>query len=156
MSLDTLKSDLQANLANIAALQPELATPAECIALIREVWAFIESHVDETAEIDGCVSDLIEGAEDILQPETAAVFSAMATGGLVVATALKTRLNKAVPEEAELIKVADELIANCKTGGEILKEIVIDDTDADDDDDEDDDADGDDDDADDADEGADK
>lgn len=144
MSIETLRADLQANLTAIATLQPELATPAEIVTLLREVWAFIESHVDETAEQDECIADLVNGAEDILTAETAAVFSACATGGLVVATALKQRLNKAVPADAELYKIAEELETNCKAAQDIIPEIIIDgddEDDVDDDDNEDDDAD---------------
>jgi hypothetical protein len=132
MSMETLESDLKSNLALVAALQPELATSADVVRVLKETWAFIENHVAETGAIDLCVQDLLRNAEDILQPETAEIFAAVVTGGLAVAAALKTKISR--DTDAQLYKVAEELERNCKKAEEILEEIVIDVDDDDDDD----------------------
>lgn len=123
MSLETLQADLAANIAETKKLSA-LSTSDEIVRHLKDVlWPTLEAITEELAELDGCVGDMVNNAEDILQPETGAVFSAVVAGGVTVAAALKARLG---PDEGQLSKVCDELIKNCKNAEEILEEIVLD------------------------------
>jgi threonine dehydratase len=125
MSIESLKADLSANLQTLVALDPATATAGDLVKHLKEtLWPFLESVVDETAEVDDCVADLISGAEDIMQPETAEVFAAVVAGAVAVAGALRKFIT---PEtEPQLWKVVDELEKNCKSAETIMAEIVID------------------------------
>jgi len=125
MSIESLKADLSANVQTLIALQPETTTAADIVKHLKEtLWPFLESVVDESAEIDDCVADLISGAEDILQPETAEVFAAVIAGAVAVSDALKKFITREA--EPQLYKVVEELEKNCKSAETIMAEIVID------------------------------
>lgn len=133
MSIETLKEDLKANLSTLAVLKtlPSDDTTNTVILHLQDtLWPFLEAVVDELAEIDECVADVISGAEDILQPETAEIFAAIIAGAVAVSAALKARVNRET--EAPLAKVIDELEKNCRAGEAIMAEIVIDTGDDDD------------------------
>lgn len=137
MSIETLKADLKANLAGVNALGAD-ADLATVIRWLKDTWAFIESHVDETTEIDEAVGALMEDAVEVLHTETASVFSAVNAGAMTVLTALRARLDKGKPEDVDLGRICDELAQNCTSAKEILEEIVIDDEGGEEDDEEDD------------------
>lgn len=125
MSIETLKADLKANTDTLFALDPMTTTPGDLVKHLREtLWPFLESVVEEAAEIDECVADIISGAEDILQPETAEIFAAIITGAIAVAAALKGRINRET--DPGLYKVVEELERNCKAGEALMQEIVVD------------------------------
>lgn len=132
MSIDTLKADLKANLQSIAALGAE-ADIATVIRWLKDTWAFIESHVEETVEIDEAVGALMEEAVEVIHTDTASVFVAVNAGAMTVLTALRQRLDPSKEADVELGRVCDELAANCNNAKQILEEIVIDDDDEDDD-----------------------
>lgn len=134
MSMETLREDLKAITPVVAALHPDLATTAEVVKALKEVWAFVESHVDETEEIDEVVADIVSDAEDILHPDTAKVFAAIIAGGAVMAAAIEANVSR--DTNPQLFKAVEEFTANCKKGKDLLEEIVIDTGDDDDDDDE--------------------
>lgn len=134
MSIETLKADLKANLAGVNALGAD-ADLATVIRWFKDTWAFIESHVEETVEIDEAVSALMEDAVEVLHTETASVFSAVNAGALTVLTALRARLDKGNAQDADLGRICDELETNCASAKDILEEIVIDDEGDDDDED---------------------
>lgn len=146
MSVETLKADLKANLAELAQMSELTVSAADILKHLKgTLWPMLEAVVDETSEIDDCVADMIAGAEDILQPETAEVFAAIIAGAKVAAAAVRTNIPK--EQNPQLHKIMDELEKNLVAGEEIMKEIVIDpgdDADDDDEDDEDDDDDADD------------
>lgn len=132
MSMETLRADLKANMQQLAALGGPGTTADDIAKHLREVlWPTLESVVDEMESIDGCVEDMLSGSEDILQPETGEKFAAIIVGAAAVATALRSRITREA--EPQLSKVIDELLRNCKTGEEILEEIVVDADDIDDD-----------------------
>ena len=147
MSLDTLKNDLKLNLAEVSKLGVEIGATTETGAkidilvnhLAGNLWPTLEAIVDELDEVDGVVADIVSGAEDILQPETAAVFAAVIASSTTIAAALKLRINKEA--DAQLYRVVEELEQNLRQATEIMEEIVIDDGEGLDDDDDDDDQD---------------
>lgn len=125
MSIETLKQDLRENMAQLATLNG-LTSNEDLIKHLREtLWPTLESIVDELEEVDECVADLVSGAEDILQPETAQVFAAVIASAAVVAAALKVRIDPQA--DAKLMHLVTELEANLKNANEIMQEIVIDD-----------------------------
>lgn len=144
MSIETLQEDLKANIAHVQSQLGPLTSASELVAHLQNtLWPFLESLVEDMEQIDGCVDELYHQSEDILQPETGAVFQAMITGGLVIAQELKKRL-AANTEDLKLRKAVGEFeaLANQCTG--ILQEITIpedDEEDAEDSDEDDEDAD---------------
>lgn len=144
MSLDTLKEDLKQNLATLTTMN-ELSSVGDVVNHLKNtLWPTLESIVDELAEVDDCVADMVNNAEDILQPETAEVFAAVLAASAVVAAALKPMLDP--DKDADMINLVAELERNIKKANAIMQEIVIDDVDPeydDDDDDDDDDNEGD-------------
>jgi len=124
MSMDTLREDLAANLKVVAAMKPELTTSTELAKHLRQVfWPFVESLVEELGDVDNCVGDLLEGAEDILQPETGAVFA----GIIVAGRALAGKLRELVPAgtDATLDQSLEGYLALTEQGEAILSEIVV-------------------------------
>ena len=136
MSIETLKDDLKANLSTLSLIATPppgaVATNADTLLVAEQLvrhlkdtlWPFLESVVDEVAEIDECVADVISGAEDILQPETAEIFAAIIAGAVACAATLKSRIDPAA--EPQIYKMIAELEKNCKTGESLMAEIVID------------------------------
>lgn len=124
MSVETLKADLTANMRDLASLTA-MASPEEIVNHLKNsLWPFLEALTEELGEVDDCVADMIEGADDILQPETAEVFSAIIAGGIACAAALRARITR--ESDPALSKVVDEFEKNLKDGEAILREIVID------------------------------
>lgn len=125
MSMESLRADLKSNLAELAAMDPMITTTPDLLKHLKgTLWPFLESLTDETADIDECVGDMVDGADDILQPETAATFAAVLAGGVTIAAALKARITREA--EPQLWKVIAEYEKNCKSAEEILQEIVVD------------------------------
>lgn len=133
MSVETLKADLKSNLETLRLMVPGVASPDELVRHLKDtLWPMLESIVEEVAEIDDCMNDIVSGAEDILQPETAEVFAGIIAGALAVAAALKMKVGNDTEEDRQLRKVIGELEANCRAGEELLKDVVIDPGDDDD------------------------
>jgi hypothetical protein len=139
MSIETLQEDLKANVA--AARDLTVLSSIDDIAkhLKNTLWPFMESMVEQIEDLDGCVEDLLNHTEDILQPETGAQFLVTINGGLGLMGELKKRLGpgddpKILAAIAEFEKNANDMIGT-------LTEITIpveDDEDPDADEDEDD------------------
>lgn len=126
MSMEQLMGDLAENSKEIARLGPE-STVADVVKLLQAtLWPSLVALAEQTAEIDGCVEDLVEGAEDILQPETAQVFAGIIAGGTVLVAELKKRLK---PEDAKILSAIGEFEKLCELGKEALEEITIPETD---------------------------
>ncbi len=139
MSLETLKADLKANIAEAKKLSG-MSTIQEVVDHLNTVlWPTMEALVDEVDEIDSCVEDVVHGAPELLHPESGAVFAAVVTGAVTVSQALKARITKEA--EPALYKVIEELERNCRNANKILDEIVLEESEEDDDEYEDDDED---------------
>ena len=141
MTMETLESDLKANIAEAKKLSA-LSSISDLVDHLKNIlWPTIEAVVEELGEVDDVVGEMVSNAEDILQPETGAVLAAVVSGAAAVATALKLRITREA--EPDLYRVIDELEKNCKEATAILKDVVleepIDDDEGDDDDDDDDD-----------------
>lgn len=125
MSMDSLRADLKSNTAELAAMDPMTTTTSDLLKHLKgTLWPFLESVTDEMSDIDECVGDMVADAEDILQPETAAVFVAITAGGATIAAALKARITREA--EPQLWKIVTEFEKNCQLADETLQEIVVD------------------------------
>lgn len=123
MSMETLVSDLKANIAELSKLSA-LSTVDDIVRHHKDVvWPTLEAIVEELGEIDGCVKDMVLRSVDIIQPDTGAVLAAVVTGAVTVAGALKSRITREA--EPQLYKVIEELESNCKEAEEILDESVL-------------------------------
>ncbi len=142
MSIDDLKADLSTNMAQAKMLGP-MSTVGDIANHINNVlWPFVENAVNEIEDIDEITSDLYHGAEDILQPETGALFATVIAGGAGLVSELEKRLVQ--PADAKLLAAIREWKRLAAEAGTVLSEIVVvaaegDDDEEDDDDDEDDD-----------------
>lgn len=147
MSIETLQEDLKANMSAAREMNAISSVDDVVKHLKNTLWPFMESMVEQMEDLDGCVEDLLNHAEDILQPETGAQFLATINGGLGLMGELKKRLGPGDDPNitaaiAEFEKNANEMIGT-------LTEITIpvddegDDEDGDGDDDDDDDEGGD-------------
>lgn len=121
MSIDNLKADLASNMASLNQLGP-LASGADVVAHLQNtLWPFLETVVSEMEEQDECLEDLIHGADDILQPETAKVFAGVITGGLAMAERLKA-LSASEPQVLAAIAKYQKM---CQEAAELLEQITI-------------------------------
>lgn len=134
-SVETLRADLNANIASLKDMGA-LTTTADLVGHLKNtLWPFQEMLVEHIEELDGCVEDLLNHAEDILQPETGAVFAAVVVGGLLLAGELKKRLT--VADDPKIRAVIAEFEQTCAVAQATLAEIVIPDDEAEDEDEED-------------------
>ncbi len=143
MSIEDLKTDLASNKSNCKELIAKgIVTPMELARHMLDFWAFQENVITEIEDLDGTVRDLYDNAEDLLQPETSAVFAAIIAGGLGLINELEKRLT---PADAKIRAAISEFKKLAKEGGEILVEVTIPDDDDDDEEEDDEDEDDDDD-----------
>jgi predicted RecB family endonuclease len=92
VTVETLQEDLKANVASLKDLTALSSVDDIVNHLKNTLWPFQESVLEQLEDLDGCVEDLLNNAEDILQPETGAKFLAVASGGLTLVAELKKRL----------------------------------------------------------------
>jgi hypothetical protein len=120
--MEQLKTDLKKNGDNLSRMGP-LTTTGDLVSFLRDtLWPTIEALVDETAEIDGCVEDILHGAEDILQSETAQLFAGLIVGGVALVAELKKRLR---PDETKLLAAIGEFEQLAGVAREALEEITV-------------------------------
>lgn len=122
MTVETLQEDLKANVASLKDLTALSSVDDIVNHLKNTLWPFQESVLEQLEDLDGCVEDLLNNAEDILQPETGAKFLAVASGGLTLVAELKKRLQ---PGDEKLSAVIAEFEANANEMVGILNEITI-------------------------------
>lgn len=143
MSIEDLKADLESNMAACKALISPLTTPSELAAHLHNcLYPFISNVVNEIEEVDSAVETLFNESDDVLQPETAAVFAAVIAGGQVLVKELSGRLT---PADDKLKQAIAEWLQLAAVAGSTLEDITLDPSDPDPDDDDDDEDDDDDD-----------
>ncbi len=131
MTMETLQADMTDLSARTKGLS-SLSTTGDLVDFLKKnLVPFIASHVDESVEIDGCVNDMLENAEDILQTETAEQFSRVIALGTALSDALSTRSPS--PEEAAVIS---EFRKEAATALATIAEITVLEVDDDEDEDE--------------------
>jgi hypothetical protein len=122
--METLKSDFTE--VETAAERLRTATSfADVAAFVNDMLVpFMKNHLDESVGMDDAICDLVENAEDILQPETAKVFVAAISGAKVIADELRGRLTGSEGDQ-KLKLVIDEFDSNAKEAMGILEEITL-------------------------------
>jgi hypothetical protein len=126
VSVEELKSDYETITQQLKEMKPELTTAPELVAFLQNnLVPFMGNMVAEIGELDESVRDVYEGAEDILQPETGALFAAAIGGAMGIVGKLKARLNKANIEDAKILKAIDEWEKVATEAAETIEEITI-------------------------------
>lgn len=122
MSIEDLKADLATNMLQAKSLSA-MSTVGDIVNHFNlTMWPFFENVLSELDQIEGSVSDLYHEAEDILQPETGALFSAVILGGGGLIIELEKRLTPADAQLAAGIKEWKRLAAEAT---QVLSEIII-------------------------------
>lgn len=116
MSIETLRADLARNIANI---------PADPIAAVRELWAFLEAATEEMADIDASLMDMAEEADDILQPETAQLFLVVVQGCRACIVELQKRIKPETDEDKKMLVDLKTLDGHCAAALGMIEEITI-------------------------------
>lgn len=108
MSLDELRKDLTANVAEASKL-----TSVEGIRnhLVNTMWPFQEAVLNELEEIDDAVAEMVDQTEDYLQPETAAIFASLVESSVGLAQELRAKTTdditlKRIAEHEKLCQLA--------------------------------------------------
>jgi hypothetical protein len=139
VSIEQLRKDMKESTAALAQLCSTPGKPPTVEGLAGFIhltmWPTLESVVDELGDVDGCVEDLLNASEDILQPETAQLFAALVVAGRGMAAELSKRLTAADAETRQLVAGFLELATAAEAA---ISEITVPEDDDDDDDDEDD------------------
>src|SRR5262249_20279594 len=105
----------------------DLTTPGELVRHLKNtLWPFLETVVTEVEEQDEIIEDLVQGATDILHPETARVFGMVIVTGLALAKSLE----EARPGDSAVKKAIEQFRGFCKTASDTLEEITIPEDDA--------------------------
>lgn len=140
MTMEALQADLTEIVKAAAALNPGLTTTGELVTFLKQnLVPFIESHVAESSEMDECIADIIDHAEDILQPESARIFGSVILGGLALAKKLEEVATASGTLDANIAKGIAEYKKLAAAAQQLLEEVAM----PDDPDDEEDDEDGD-------------
>lgn len=116
MSLDSLRADMKRN-----ALAADRLSDLTRDYMQSTVWPFLEALVDEIAEMDDAVAELVDQQEDYLQPETAGVFAAVVQSSLQLAVELKRRANG----DQAVLKLVSNHEQICQQVSAILGEITM-------------------------------
>jgi hypothetical protein len=128
MTMEALQSDFKDIQAKAKQLGPHTPLGDLVRFLKSDLVPFIESHINETAEIDVVVADMVEQADDVLQPETAAVFAGVIVGGRTMAAKLAEVLPKGPdgkPLDAALAAQIEAFLPLATEAEELLEEITI-------------------------------
>jgi len=124
MSVEELKSDIDRNLAELDA-RP-MATVDDVKAYLKDtVLALFAATANEIEEIDDDLSDLVEHADDILQPETAAIFALVIKEAVAISDALRKRLRPNNDNDTKWAKRLDQLRGVLEMAGQRLLEITV-------------------------------
>jgi hypothetical protein len=123
MSIETLRDDLK-GLKEATRAMPDLTTSGDIRKFMKSTLVpFVEALVDEVAEMDGVMADLIEGAEDILQPETAGVFADLIIGGRLLAAKLRELSPTGADPKLDVAIVA--FLERSTLAEQLLEEIAV-------------------------------
>ncbi len=123
MSIEDLKADLETNMAQAKVLNA-MSTIGDIAAHINNtMWPFLENVVAEQGEQAEDLLDMYHGSEDLLQPETGALFTAVILGAAGLIGELEKRLVQ--PTDAKLVGAIAEWRRLSEEAGHVLQEIVV-------------------------------
>lgn len=124
MSIDQLAQDLK----GIASKAGDLATIDDVKKYLQEeLLAWLESFVQETAEMDMAIEAVVDGAEDMLHSESSQVFTGLIASGAFLVRELETRIGN----DQRIHKLIKEYKQVSKEAAQLLEEITIPDPDPD-------------------------
>lgn len=123
MSTDQLHKDIKENIKQ-AMQMGALTTPLEIVQHLQNtLWPTLELVAEEMVEQDGCIEDLMNNSEDILQPETGAKLMTFITASVVLAGELRRRIGPGDdPKHLKALAEFDALANECTA---IVQEITI-------------------------------
>jgi hypothetical protein len=133
MSIEDLKADIDRNtedFANVAFASFDDVKEYVKTTLL----PLVSNVVDEVAQIDDDVADMINQSADVLQPETAGIFAAVITQCKGLAEALQRRLKKGDVNDDKWAKRLPKIRQVCEVAQNTLLEITVMPTDEGDDD----------------------
>lgn len=129
MTMEQLAEDWKVLRARAKEKLTSLATSADIATFLRgDLLPFLENHVQQSVEMDGCIEDLMYKQDDALQPETASIFAGVILGGLAMAEKLEALSPKGGDgklADAQLAKMIDEFRNLCRGAQTTLAEITI-------------------------------
>lgn len=120
MSIQQLQADLSEVIKALPA-GPLVSGPDLADYLKHNLLPLLESHVNETAEIDEAVENLVKHEADILHEETAAVFASVIVSGRELAKELAARMGN----DQRLHKLVKEFREVATEAEAILDEITV-------------------------------
>lgn len=86
MTMEQLAEDWKGLKARAKESLGPMASSADIAKFMRmELLPFLENHVQQSIEMDGCIEDMMYKQDDVLQPETASIFAAVIVGGRALA-----------------------------------------------------------------------
>lgn len=129
MSIEQLKADWDMVKQRAAEKfkTPALTTSSEIAQFMTEDFLpWTEAFLDEVAEIDESVGDLVVKQEDVLHEDSAEVFAGLITSGRVL---IGTELRARCGNDRRLLKAIDEWMSLSQDGEAILNDVTIPDPD---------------------------
>lgn len=133
MSMEQLKTDW--DLVKQAAAEkfgktPALATANEIAQFMSgDLLPWMDAFLEEVAEIDESVGDIVLKQEDVLHEDNAEIFAGIiASGRVLIGKELRSRCGN----DRRLLKAIDEWMALSQDGEAILEDITIPDPEPDD------------------------
>lgn len=123
-TIETLQEDLRANMSAARELNAASSVGDLAEHIKNTMWPFMEAVVEQVEELDGCVEDLLNQTEDILQPETGAQFVAVVQSALVLMGELKKRLGPG-PDDQKVDAAVTEFFGNANDMIAMLQEITV-------------------------------
>lgn len=123
MSIEDLEGDLARNITDFATTTFLTANDVQKY-LGDTLWPFLQNMVAEVRDQDNCISDLVNEADDVLQPDTAGIFAAVIISSKMMMQELVMRLTKS-PKDAELKTKLAQIRPIITKAEETLEEITI-------------------------------
>lgn len=120
MSIEQLQDDLKQVIGAVPS-GPLVTAPEIAAYLKNNLLPLVESTVDELAEVDGSVGDLVTQAQDVLHEDSAQVFAGIIASGKVLISELRTRIGN----DHRLLKAIKEWEELAKEGAQLLDDITI-------------------------------
>lgn len=132
MSIEQLKTDwdlIKQSAAEKFGKSPALATANDLAQFLSgDLLPWMESFLEEVAEIDESVGTLVLKQDDVLHEESAEVFAGIiASGRVLIGTELRTR----VGNDRRLLKAIEEWMGLAEDGEAILNDVTVPDPDDD-------------------------
>jgi hypothetical protein len=131
MSIEQLQQDLKDLMGGLLASPPD-STAGLVLFLQDNLLPWLQTQAEELGEMDEAIEDIVHQSAPVLDAESGAVFAAIITSGMAIATELATRAGN----DQRLLRVIKEFKTLAAQGTQILEEIVLEDDEGEDEDEE--------------------